>query len=500
MNYQLFDWQCYNYDLFLVPGIGFLRGPDPRPLKRGEYFTTIGAAQTFGRFVDDPFPAQLSRSLGTKAFNLASSAAAPSFFYSNEQILNYVNESKFCVVQVTAARSCGNSRYNNHKTHKNVFQETRLGEDAPFINENEIYRDLWKAGRVDEAVQLIDESKATWIQEMNTLLHKIHVPTILLWLSERTPEYEPNRKSYPAYAGPFPQYVDREMIDAVRDQASHYVEVVNAEGLPIKFPNRFTGGAGECWFGSSYRDSHGYYPSQEMHDAASSSLIEVTEKNTTLRKTSNNAANQEREKSPHEEMLDYARASASDNTTDETKLHALISVFQFLESFRQANEMAETSCAIIGRPASDLSKLTSFLSKKSRAKKSFYLFDAASVSNGTEALEQIGGASDRMIVWVHGALRTPENFKRCEEVLAHFNLECAIVVEEDIILATPDISKKLSGGAKSALRARNNPSWKTTEIDLMNAGRVPCLVHRLACEFNVDQEQIIREFEQSRKR
>lgn len=107
MNYQLFDWQCFQYDLWTLPGVGYLRGPDPRPLDKGRYIVAIGAAQTFGRYVDQPYPDLLAARLGIPVVNLARSAVGPSHFSSNAVIMKLVNEAAACVVQVTAAAPAG---------------------------------------------------------------------------------------------------------------------------------------------------------------------------------------------------------------------------------------------------------------------------------------------------------------------------------------------------------------------------------------------------------
>lgn len=89
------------------------------------------------------------------------------------------------------------------------------------------------------------------------------------------------------------------MMTNVISEADNYVEIVSREGLPIKFPNRFVGGEGECYFGSSYRKSHAYYPSQAKHDLAAHKLADVVAVNVP-QEAKNLPA------SPHKKMLECA--------------------------------------------------------------------------------------------------------------------------------------------------------------------------------------------------
>lgn len=160
MNYQFFDWEAFDYSLYRMDGVGYLRGPDPRPLVPGRYLSTIGSAHVFGRFVDRPFPAQLVEALKLQVVDLSTSAVAPSYFGEHERILQVINAGAACIVQMVSARSCENSEWTNRITRKNVFQRVADGPDAPLCHEVEVYPPLWASDQA-HAIRLIDESKAT---------------------------------------------------------------------------------------------------------------------------------------------------------------------------------------------------------------------------------------------------------------------------------------------------------------------------------------------------
>src|SRR5687767_7648017 len=78
--YQQLDRRLFDYDLQSLAGIPdkAFRGPAvdlSRP-----YVACIGAAQTFGRFCERPFPALLADRLGIQFLNLGVGGASPRLF------------------------------------------------------------------------------------------------------------------------------------------------------------------------------------------------------------------------------------------------------------------------------------------------------------------------------------------------------------------------------------------------------------------------------------
>ena len=120
-EYQEPDWKVVDYQVFcldeqIVDPSRFcplrIRGPRPERLDAGSYFVCIGAAQTFGRFFADPFPAILAARIGYPVLNISHGGAGPSFFCgSNERLLHYVNRARFVVIQIMSGRSESNSLF-----------------------------------------------------------------------------------------------------------------------------------------------------------------------------------------------------------------------------------------------------------------------------------------------------------------------------------------------------------------------------------------------------
>ena len=79
--YQERDYEIIDYELYPLPGTDHvIRGPRPETLAPDEYFTCVGAAQTFGCFCERPYPAQLGESLGLSPLNLGFAGAGARSF------------------------------------------------------------------------------------------------------------------------------------------------------------------------------------------------------------------------------------------------------------------------------------------------------------------------------------------------------------------------------------------------------------------------------------
>ena len=132
---------------------------------------------------------------------------------------------------------------------------------------------------------LVKETRSGWVESNRNLLAKIKRPVVLFWFSKRSPDYRYSSKTVSKLFGEFPQLVNRQMIDAVRDGLAGYVECVTERGSPQPLFSRFTGepttvdpvndrpdlGGQSAW------THNRYYPSPEMHEDAADALVPVLE-------------------------------------------------------------------------------------------------------------------------------------------------------------------------------------------------------------------------------
>jgi hypothetical protein len=274
--YQAPDWWIVDYELYsppylpheLVPGLPLrLRGPAPGELAPGRYISCVGAAQTFGRFCKEPFPALLSKDLEIPTLNLGFGGAGPQLFPRHPELIRLVNQSALVVLQVMSARNEDNSLFEGGGMGSLKSRST--GER---MRAEEAYEPLLAAGDTALVKSVVGETRETWIASYKLLLSKIQVPTVLLWLSVRKPAYIEKYDSVDGLFGEFPHLVDERMIETIRPLCDAYVECVSARGRPQQLRSRFTGKPTRVAVPGGDWAENNYYPTPEMHQDAAAAI------------------------------------------------------------------------------------------------------------------------------------------------------------------------------------------------------------------------------------
>jgi len=293
------DEEIVDYQLYCLENTGlWLRGPRPQNLAKGDFFVSIGAAQTFGCFCTKPYPTLLQERLKIQALNLGIGGAGPYFFLNNSSLLEYINNAKFAVIQVMSGRSESNSLFDSDGLE---FLTRR--SDGVRIGAATAYKELldenvrwWKIAngkreyrRVIALIgqrnvkKIIAETRQNWVENFKRLLTEIKVPKILFWFSKRKTAFKEKYTYVYALFGEFPQLVESNMIREIRNSSDEYIECISVRGSPQLLISRFTGkptavdpaaarkdlGHGDKWTHNSY------YPSPEMHQDAANILTPV---------------------------------------------------------------------------------------------------------------------------------------------------------------------------------------------------------------------------------
>ncbi|WP_200809783.1 DUF6473 family protein [Demequina sp. NBRC 110054] len=306
-GYQERDREVVDYEMYQEQDSGlWFRGPEPTELRQGEYIVCLGAAQTFGCFCDQPYPALLEDRLGLPVVNLGYGGAGPRFFLRHPELLPLINGAALVIVQVMSARSEDNSRFDSGGLEYMTDRET--GER---ISASQAYADL--LAQHDDGLQhlpsglrkvvrsvkghsevraVLAETRANWVESYRELLAAITAPTRLLWFSKRSPGLHRSRRALwwwqryddvNAMFGDYPQLVNRSMVAEIEPLAEGFVECTTRRGSPQRLVSRFTGEPVMVDFGRDRPDLaevlpvNEYYPSPEMQiDAADALEPEVT--------------------------------------------------------------------------------------------------------------------------------------------------------------------------------------------------------------------------------
>jgi len=272
MDYQMYELA----GIAPYPGAGRFRGP---AVTGSEYIACVGAAQTFGCFCAEPYPALLRHILGIETMNLGYGGAGPTFHNSNMRLLEYINDAHLVIVQVMSARSQSNSMF---RTRAHARDGIRIS-DGTYITAERFYREL-AIENPERLKKIVEETRANYVRDTLSLLNNIKPQKILFWFSVRCPEYHesyelPIRKIF----GGFPQLVNRAMVERLSVAVDSYVECVTSRGLPQPLFDRQRRPAQvtlQDEFGAyTITDDHNrYYPSPEMHVDGANALAEACRK------------------------------------------------------------------------------------------------------------------------------------------------------------------------------------------------------------------------------
>jgi len=246
----------------------------------------IGAAQTFGRYVEYPYPELLEARLAQPVDNFGTGGAGPDFFANESDVIAACNRAKVVVVQVMSGRSVSNRFFTvnplrNARIHAISAELYELAGDpslGKFVFAHDLLRFL--AIRHPRAfAEVIGDARQRWIASYSVLMERLTPPKILFWFSTRPPEGDSMK---------FPQLIDEATLESVLSTADLFVSCVSQAGMPQSLLRNgravLTGGRGQP------RTSNTYYPSPEMHQLAADSLAapitRLAERSSTRRATS----------------------------------------------------------------------------------------------------------------------------------------------------------------------------------------------------------------------
>lgn len=201
----------------------------PRRNLDAPFCAIFGGSEAYGKFVPKPFPDLVEEQTGCALVNLSCMNAGLDVYLNDPTPLEIAARAQAVVVQVTGATNLTNRLYSVHPRRNDRFVSAspilrsmyREVDFADFTFTRHMIQTLYSVSP-DRFVQVTTELRAAWIARMRTLLERIPVPTVLLWISDRAPP----TPGMPLEPTQDPLLVDAGMIAAVRPHASHYLEVI----------------------------------------------------------------------------------------------------------------------------------------------------------------------------------------------------------------------------------------------------------------------------------
>lgn len=268
---ELADYECYRF------GRSRQRFRGPQPDLSKPYLAFIGGSETYGKFVENPFPSELGRRLGISVANWGAPQAGPGLFLKDPVLLEACSNAKVCIVSVMGATNMSNRLYSVFQRRNSrlrgvskvlplLFPDVDL-EKFKFVH-NMLFN-LHKANPENfRAVEL--ELREAWVARMRELLEAIETTRVLVWMSVRTPDEDFGPSKRDDFLLP-PAFVNREMLEAVAPMADLLVEYVPDADLSLTVSDNdtnvsFSDASPEKW--------QMRYPGQAVHNQAADLIAE----------------------------------------------------------------------------------------------------------------------------------------------------------------------------------------------------------------------------------
>ncbi|TDK46721.1 DUF6473 family protein [Antarcticimicrobium luteum] len=235
------------------------------------YLAFLGGSETFGRFVEAPFPTLVDRALGQSCVNLGSINAGLGAILRDAGVMRIAAGAELTVVQIPGAQDLGNQYYRVHPRRNDRFlaPTRRLAALYPEVDFTQFHftkhlvTTLYRQSPARFA-PVLDELRALWIDRMEQLLGTLGGRVLLLWL-----QYDDRRPQDDAPLGPDPLLVSRAMIDRIRPDARGLVEV------PVVPAGRRVGETARMAFGPLQALAAEHLPGPSMHRRIAARLSEA---------------------------------------------------------------------------------------------------------------------------------------------------------------------------------------------------------------------------------
>jgi hypothetical protein len=195
------------------------------------YCVALGGTETYGKFVERPFPDLLAAGCDRKVINLGCMNAGPDAFLNDPVVLDIASGADLTIVQILGAQNLSNRFYAVHPRRNDRFLRASswlqaIYRDVDFTEfhfTRHMLQTLYQVSP-ERFAEVATELQVTWVARMTQLLRGIKGKTLLLWMAGHAPP------AAGTACGPYtdPVLVHAAMIDAVRHHATAYLEVVTS--------------------------------------------------------------------------------------------------------------------------------------------------------------------------------------------------------------------------------------------------------------------------------
>ncbi len=227
MTYEKMGPRYVDYMPWRFPGSRLVfRGPRRR--LEGDYIAFLGGTDTYGKFIERPFPMLVEDRLGVACVNLGWPNAGVDVFLNEPAILEICRRARAVILQLPGAQNMSNRFYTVHPRRNDRFigpsqQMQALFPEVDFT-EFHFTRHMLQCLRQvapDRFGPLRDALQRLWVLRMSVLLDQMDGKVSLLWLSARQPMDENGDDEIFSE----PAFITERMIRAIADRTDSLVMV-----------------------------------------------------------------------------------------------------------------------------------------------------------------------------------------------------------------------------------------------------------------------------------
>jgi len=215
--------------------LGGVNGDEP-------YVVFLGGTQTFGKYIEQPYPLKVEHLTGVASVNFGQINAGPDVFFKEQVVLKAAQKARATVVEVMGAANISNLTYSVHPRRNDRFLRAtaQLRELYPevdftqfnFTNHMLLYLQSGDPKRFKIVLRVLQR---TWLRKMRLLIKRLEGQVILLRTVEKP---QPAQRATAWHKSFAPAFVTDEMVEALSELVYDFVDVAC---VPVKPQD---GGAG----------------------------------------------------------------------------------------------------------------------------------------------------------------------------------------------------------------------------------------------------------------
>lgn len=186
----------------------------------------FGSTDTYGKFIDRPFPALAEDRLGVPCVNFGCLNAGIDAFVHDTQLLEAANNARATVVQIMGAQNMSNRLYSVHPRRNDRFVDAStmlkaIYREVDFTEFHFTKHMLTRLRQIgpDRFNMVCDELKNAWSARMCQLVQRVSSPVVLLWFAAHNPPGEDEQ----GFEDPL--FIDQDMIEALRPRVADIIDL-----------------------------------------------------------------------------------------------------------------------------------------------------------------------------------------------------------------------------------------------------------------------------------